>query len=117
MAGIGPERIGMVAAGASGHPHGDAMEAAVLRALTPSAPVAAYKARIGECYGASGALCLACALLDLAHGRVSGTGSAYRTLPGVNVSERAVAAPAEYALVNSFGCDGNCGCAVLRKVS
>lgn len=115
-AGIGMDDVSFVAADASGSPSGDAMEGAVLAELAPGKPVAAYKAKLGECYGASGALSAACALVDMSNGRISGTGESYRARDGVGlVTETQEGRNDEIVLVNNFSCDGNCGALVLRR--
>jgi len=116
-AGIGPEAIGCVIAGASGSQAGDEMEAHALRRVFGSRleriPVCAPKAAFGECLGASGALCAVTA--GLALGR--------RSAPlAVSVQDglgRSGACPTdgEYALVNCFGCDGNNAALVLKGVN
>jgi 3-oxoacyl-(acyl-carrier-protein) synthase len=115
MAGIAPREIDFVAASANGSRGGDAMEAALLRALFGGKPVTAYKAKTGECYGASPALNTVCALADLVAGRVSGSPVGYSLLPDIDLVTAARPLAARYALVNAFSCDGNCSSLVLRK--
>lgn len=115
MAGMKAADIGFVAASAAGQAKGDAMEAAVLASLLPSAPVAAYKARTGECYGASPALNTACALLDMQAGRISGTAAHYPVRAGVNLVTSTRVQASKATLVNAFSCDGHCGSLVLAR--
>jgi 3-oxoacyl-(acyl-carrier-protein) synthase len=115
MAGIKPADVSFVAASANGSTAGDAMEAKVVAELFPSTPVAAYKSKLGECYGASASLQVACALADMATGRVSATGGDYAVRGGVNLVTTEKKLDAKYVAVNSFACDGNCGCVVLKK--
>jgi 3-oxoacyl-(acyl-carrier-protein) synthase len=115
-AGITAGDISFIAASANGVPDGDAMEAAALIDIFPNTPVAAYKAKTGECIGASPCISLACALADMKAKRISGVGIAYPLRHPVNlVFETAGAAPSEFALINSFSCDGYCGSIVLKN--
>jgi 3-oxoacyl-(acyl-carrier-protein) synthase len=94
------------------------MEAKLIGELFGEIPVAAYKSKTGECYGASPALSLTCALADLRGGRVSGVSDDYAALEGVNlVRGTQEAVQAEHVVVNAFSCDGNCSSAVIRNVS
>lgn len=115
-AGISPEKIGFVAASANGVAAADDMEALALSDLFPKTPVVAYKSRTGECMGASPCLSMACALADMKAGRISGLGSAYPLRRNVNlVFDTVPVASKQYALVNSFSCDGYCGSIVLKN--
>ncbi len=115
-AGITPADIGFVAAGANGLVHADAMEARMLRELLPNTPVVAYKSRIGECYGASTALVTACALADLTTGTITGVPAEYGVMDGLDLVTDRRSREAEYVLVNSYSCDGNCGSIVLKNI-
>jgi 3-oxoacyl-(acyl-carrier-protein) synthase len=115
MAGIAPAAIDFIAASANGT-RNDAQEADAIAELFGIRPVAAYKSRIGECYGASGALALACAIADLKMGRVCGLPSKGDAIAGPHIVEGVMSLPsAEYALVNSFACDGNCAALVIKN--
>jgi 3-oxoacyl-[acyl-carrier-protein] synthase II len=114
-AGISPADIGFVAASANGLRALDATEAVAIRKLLPGTPVAGYKAKFGECYGASALLNCACALADLRQGRVSGSTGSYPLAEGVNLVSTDMAVDTEFVLVNSFSCDGNCGSIVLKR--
>ncbi len=117
MARIDPDRIDFIVSGANGIAGGDAMIARVLTAEFGDKPVAAYKAKTGDCYGGSSALNCACALADMQYNRVSGTGTAYTTINGVNlVSETIQNKESEYILVTEFSCEGNCSSVVLKNV-
>lgn len=114
-AGISLSDIGFVAAGANGLRYADAMEATVMRELLPNTPVVAYKSRLGECYGAASALVTACALADLTRGTVTGVPAEYGVMDGLDLVTDRRTCNAEYALVNSYSCEGNCGSIVLKK--
>jgi 3-oxoacyl-[acyl-carrier-protein] synthase II len=117
-AGIGAWDIGFIAANANGIPAGDTMEAAALSDLFPDKPVAAYKTKTGECIGASPCLNIFCALADMQAGRISGCGNTYPLRLPVNlVFGTQTALSAEFALINSFSCDGYCGCIVLQNMA
>jgi len=116
QAGIRPSQIGFVAAGANGNPKIDEAEASVLAEVCPGLPVTAYKRKIGECFGASTALSLACALADMRHDRISGIGAGYRAMSGIAlVRDTMENRPSTYALVNAFSCDGQCGALIIKK--
>jgi 3-oxoacyl-(acyl-carrier-protein) synthase len=116
QAGIDASAIGFVAASANGSPDGDAMEASVIAGRFPDVPVAAYKSKTGECLGASGTLSLACALNDMGNDCISGTSVHYPLAHRVNVvTERIGNKKSEFALVNSFSCDGYCASLVLKN--
>jgi 3-oxoacyl-(acyl-carrier-protein) synthase len=115
-ANMSPSDVGFIAASANGTVAGDTTEAAAIADVAGDTPVAAYKSKTGECYGASGALSLASALADMKAGRVSGTREAYRTPPNLNlVTETLNNRSDETALLNAFSCDGNCGSIVLKN--
>ncbi len=115
-AGISFPDIGFVAASANGVRAGDDMEALALAELLPNTPVAAYKAKTGECIGASPSLSMACALSDMKQGRISGVGNAYPLRRDVDLVFGArTSAMVDYVLVNSFSCDGYCGSIVLKN--
>lgn len=116
MAGVGADDVDMVVASANGSPEGDAMEARVLKELFPTAPVAAYKARTGECYGASAALNVVYGLLDMQNSRISGTGTHYNVDSGIDVVQTTRSLKrCDTIVVNAFSCDGNCSAIVLKR--
>src|SRR5262249_29254184 len=94
-AGIAPDAIGLIIAGASGSPAGDEMETHALRnvfgARLEQIPLSAPKALFGEALGASGALCALTGGLAL----------------GKKTAPQGQPISSEYALINCFGCDGN----------
>lgn len=61
-AGVAPEDVHLVVSGVSGQPALDAAERAAIAEALPATAVCAPKARLGETFGASGALALACVL-------------------------------------------------------
>ena len=118
-AGIGPDAIGCIIAGASGSRAGDEMEEHALRSVFGARweqiPLCAPKAQFGEALGASGALCALTAGLALKVGQAG-------RLPEI----RAGGPPApperqkiqtEYALVNCFACDGNNAALVIKGLN
>ena len=116
QAGIDPVSVGFVAASANGNPAGDAMEASIIGEYMPETPVAAYKSKTGECMGASGALLTACALIDMSNNRISGTNVRYPLANYVNlVSETIENKNCEFAIINSFSCEGYCASMVLKN--
>lgn len=116
QAGIDPVSIGFVAASANGNPSGDAMEASILGEYMPETPVAVYKLKTGECMGASGALLPACALIDMNGNRISGTNVRYPLAHDVNlVTETVENKNCEFALINSFSCEGYCASIILKN--
>src|SRR5258705_298768 len=108
-AGIGPDEIGCVVAGASGSRAGDEMETHALRNVfgerLEKIPVCAPKAAFGEALGASGALCALTAGLALAKRRLPPTtGWVSRAgespAPPLRLSATPQEFSSEYALVN-----------------
>jgi 3-oxoacyl-(acyl-carrier-protein) synthase len=115
-AGIAPSECGLVAASANGDPHGDAMEAEVLRSTIGDVPVAPYKVKTGECYGASPLLSLCCACADMERNRISGSLQHYPVHDSLNiVTETVNNRSIEHILVNAFSCEGYCAAIVLKK--
>jgi 3-oxoacyl-(acyl-carrier-protein) synthase len=117
QADIAPEQIGFIASGASGNPVADRLESAgIASVFGTSTPVTAYKFFTGECYGASGALSLLCALSDLNNSRVSGIpGGQYAAAGAVSPVFGQKSINSEYALVSSYSCDGNCSAVIIKK--
>jgi 3-oxoacyl-(acyl-carrier-protein) synthase len=116
MAGISPDAIDFIASSANGISSGDALEASVLKAIFGSRPVAAYKTKTGECYGASAALSLACAVSDMKNNRITGTDLSYPGFDDINcVTETLENKKSEHVLVTSFSCDGNCAALVIKN--
>src|SRR5207253_244708 len=106
-AGVAPEAIGCVAAGASGSRAGDEMEIHALRnvfgAGLEQIPICAPKAAFGESLGASGALCALTAGLALAKRAVPPTAGFQSADAGLRLSAQSQVLKSEYALVNCFG--------------
>jgi 3-oxoacyl-(acyl-carrier-protein) synthase len=117
MAGIAAEDIDFVAADANGVKAHDAAESRMIATLFASKPVVAYKSKTGECYGASPALNVVCAMADLAAGHVSGSAADYPVMNGVNLVVDQKSLAAKHALVHTLSCDGYASCLVLRKRS
>jgi 3-oxoacyl-[acyl-carrier-protein] synthase II len=117
-AGVEPEAIGCVIAGASGSRSGDEMETQALRRVFGSRleqiPVCAPKAAFGEAIGASGALCAVTAGLALARKTLPPTAGFREAKPELRLSADTQQIEGEYALVNCFGCDGNNAALVLK---
>ncbi len=116
MAGIQKSDLAFVAASAQGSPKLDALEASVLAAQLPEVPVTAYKSRFGECYGASGALSLVCAISDLQEGVVSATFGDYQALPNLNLVQKTRPIGSQKSiLINSISCDGYVSSLVVKQ--
>jgi 3-oxoacyl-[acyl-carrier-protein] synthase II len=120
-AGIGPDAVGCVIAGASGSRAGDQMEAHALRNVFGSRleriPICAPKAAFGEALGASGALCAVTAGLALDKGVLPPTTGFLSAGDGLRLSSGQQNLEGEYALVNCFGCDGNNAALVLKGLN
>ena len=119
MAEISPDEIGFVASGGSGNPSGDRHEAKGITAVFGSnTPVTAYKSITGECYGASGALNVLCAISDMANNRISGIPEeGYATDLSINAIFGNRSETVKNVLVTSASCDGNCSAVILKKVN
>ena len=116
--GIGPEAIACIIASASGSRTGDAMEALALRevfgARLADVPVCAPKAALGECMGASGALCAIVAGMALRRQEVPPTAGFTTSETGLKLSALPQKIDGEYGLINAFSCDGNNASLVIR---
>ena len=114
---IDPKQIDCIAAGASGNPTGDALEAAGIAAVfNTETPVVTYKSFTGECYGASGALNILCALADIKANRIHGIpGTRYPSIASISPVFGIVEKEISCMLVSSYSCDGNCSAVILRK--
>lgn len=115
---IKPEEIDMIASGAGGNRVSDALEAkAIASVFGPDKPVTAYKAFTGECYGASGALNVLCAMADMSAGHASGIPlEPYAHTRGIKPLFGRTAMSLNHVLVLSCSCDGNCSAIILKKV-
>jgi 3-oxoacyl-[acyl-carrier-protein] synthase II len=120
-AGIGPEEVGCVIAGASGSRPADEMERHALRnvfgARLEEIPVCAPKAAFGEALGASGALCALTGGLSLVRKSIPPTAGFHSGAPGLRLSASPQEFAGGYALVNCFGCDGNNASLVLKGLT
>lgn len=100
--GIGPEQIACVIASANGSRTEDELESQALKSVfgarLPDVPVYAPKRALGECMGASGALCAVAGGLALQRQELPGG----RKISG------------DYALINAFSCDGNHASLIIR---
>ncbi len=115
-AGISTGNVGLVVSGANGMTSGDAVEAAAVSNVFGNTPVAAYKSWFGECYGASGALSIACAIADMTGNRITGQPEAYEHIECINLVKKTTTANVENVVVNSFSCDGHCSSIILRRL-
>ena len=116
--GINAADIACIVASASGSRTGDEMEARALSNVfgtrLSAIPACAPKAAVGECMGASGALCAAVAGLALQKQSVPPTSGFKGTDSGVKLSAELQEIDGEYALINAFSCDGNNASLVIR---
>jgi 3-oxoacyl-[acyl-carrier-protein] synthase II len=119
MAGIAATDIDFVASGGSGSPAGDRHEAAGIAAIFgATTPVTAYKSFTGECFGASGALAVICALADIRQDRISGIpAERYETIAPIGMVFGTVKKESTNVLLTSASCDGNCSALILRKIN
>lgn len=115
-AGISTGNVGLVVSGANGVSSGDAVEATALSDVFGDTPVTAYKSWFGECYGASGALSMACAIADMTENKITGQPDAYEHIEGINLVKKTTRANVENVVVNSFSCDGHCSSIILRRL-
>ncbi len=118
-AGTQPESVGCIISSASGSRTGDAMELHALHAVFGSRlreiPICAPKATFGESLGASGALLAVAAGIAVQRRKVPPTAGYDGGEPGLRLSSKPQEFTGEYALVNSFGCDGNNAALVLKS--
>jgi len=119
QAGIEKSRIDFIASGANGNPVTDEAEAAAIAGIFGTGtPVTAYKAFTGECYGASGAMNILCALSDMKNGTISGYngngGARYTTRGSIPLVNETVRKESRNVLVTSFSCEGHCSVIILN---
>jgi len=116
--GIGADDIACIIASAGGSRTGDEMEARALArvfgARLQEIPVCAPKAALGECMGASGALCAIIGGLALQRQAVPPTAGFRSSDAGIKLSAEPQKIDGEYALINAFSCDGNNASLVIR---
>ena len=103
---LSPDEIDVVASAQSGIANFDAAELAGIRAVVPSAPIAAPKAIFGETCGAGGALAIACGLAWLSGVPIAPIVSAAAATPAREIS---------HVLVTAVGYYGNASAVILRK--
>jgi 3-oxoacyl-[acyl-carrier-protein] synthase II len=114
---ITTEDIAFISASANGS-YGDLAEAKVIsRVFGDQIPVACYKQKFGEAWGASGALCVAAAIADLQKKKVSPIFTdGYSKIDGINlVRKQEQSIEKDYALVLSSAPDGNCAAVVIKN--
>lgn len=114
---ISADDIAFVSASANGN-DGDSAEAKVIsRVFGNQTPVACYKQKFGETYGAGGALAVAATIADLQKKKVSPIFTdGYSKIDGINVVRKSeVAIDKNYAIVLSFASEGNCAAVVIKK--
>lgn len=115
---IDADAIDFIASGANGNPKCDKFEAAAIKkVMDTKTPVTAYKMFTGECYGASGAMNVACALSDLKNKKISGKAKPYQTIDDIPLVFEPQNKESTYALVTSFSCEGNCSVVILKNVN
>jgi 3-oxoacyl-[acyl-carrier-protein] synthase II len=118
-AGIGPQQVSVIIAGASGSRGGDEMELRALRNVFAdrlgAIPICAPKAAMGETLGASGAFAALVGGLALTRQSAPPTAGFSGPADGLCLSAEAQPFAGEFALVNAFGCDGNNASLVLRR--
>jgi 3-oxoacyl-[acyl-carrier-protein] synthase II len=114
-AGITADDIDFVASDANGSKAGDAMRAKAIVSVLGNTPVTAYRSKLGESYGAAGALDVAAVIADMQDGRVSAVNGSYDVVDGVNLVRENLDLNSTYALITSFSSDGNCSAVVLKK--
>jgi 3-oxoacyl-[acyl-carrier-protein] synthase II len=118
QAGISPDSIDFIASSASGNRRSDSMESLGIKSVFGTkTPVTAYKIMTGECYGASGAINMMCALSDLKNKQISGCGAPYPTLNDMPLVFNTIKKECSYALVTSVSCDGNCSAVIIKNVN
>ena len=114
---ISPEDAAFVSSSANGS-GSDAVEAKVIsRIFGDKTPVACYKQKFGETWGASGALALAAAIADLQKKSVSPIFTdGYSKIDGINIVKKSqFAIDKNYAVILSFSPYGNCAAVVVKN--
>ena len=116
--GISADDIACIVASASGSRTGDEMEARALSNVfgtrLSEIPLCAPKAALGECMGASGALCAIIAGLALCRQTLPPTAGFRGSEVSVKISAEPQKIYGKYALINAFSCDGNNASLVIR---
>ena len=114
---ISAQDIAFIASSANSS-YGDLAKARVIsRVFGPDTPVACYKQKFGEAWGASGALSIAAAIADLQKKKVSPIYTdGYSKIDGINlVKKQEFPIDKDYAIVLSSSPDGNCAAVVIKK--
>lgn len=114
---ISTDDVAFVAASANSS-YGDLAHARVIsRVFGSEMPVACYKQKFGETWGASGALAVAAAVADLQKKKVSPIFTdGYSKVDGINlVRKQEFPIEKDYAVVLSCSPDGNCAAVVIKK--
>jgi 3-oxoacyl-[acyl-carrier-protein] synthase II len=115
---VAPGELACIITSASGSHAGDEMEARALKCVfgdqLPDIPLCAPKAAFGEAAGASGALSAVVAGLALQQQKIPPTVGFSGRRNGLRLSGNSEPIGGNYALVNSFGCDGNNASLVIR---
>jgi 3-oxoacyl-[acyl-carrier-protein] synthase II len=123
-AGIAPEEVDYVAAGANGSEEGDAIEAQAIGRVFGSRsgdlPVGAVKSMTGEAYGASGGFQTAAAVLALNRGTLTQTINLDQPDPECRVASAERSRPASelrHVLVSSLDRYGRAVCWILGRAA
>ena len=119
-AGLVPGDVGLVSAGASGSPAGDAAEARAIAGVlgdgAAETPVMAIKANLGDVFDAAGLVQGIAALSAMRSGRAPGiTGLEEPEVPGLGYLRREAAIQARHALATSISYEGACSALVLSR--
>jgi 3-oxoacyl-[acyl-carrier-protein] synthase II len=116
--GIGTGDISCIVASASGSKSLDDAEAQALSQVfgqeLANIPACAPKAALGECMGASGALCAVIAGLALRRQEIPPTAGFRGSDTGIKLSAEPQKINGGYALINALSCDGNNASLVIR---
>jgi 3-oxoacyl-(acyl-carrier-protein) synthase len=117
--GVTPDQIACIVTSGSGSPAGDEMEARALASIfgdkLAAIPACAPKASLGECMGASGALCAVTAGLALQRQELPPTAGFTASDAKIRLSDQPQKIAGDYALINAFSCDGNNSSLVIRR--
>jgi 3-oxoacyl-(acyl-carrier-protein) synthase len=114
---ISPENVAFVSSSANGS-GSDSVEAKVIsRVFGGKIPVACYKQKFGETWGASGALAVAAVIADLQKKSVSPIFTdGYSKIDGINIVKKSeFAIDKNYAVILSVSPYGNCAAVVVKN--
>ncbi|MCL2845461.1 MAG: hypothetical protein FWE23_08440 [Chitinivibrionia bacterium] len=114
---ISAEDIAFVASSANSLSSDLAHARVITRVFGEEMPVACYKQKFGEAWGASGALSVAAAIADLQKKKVSPIFTdGYSKVEGINlIRKQEHPIEKDYAVVLSCSPDGNCAAMVIKK--